>query len=115
MLIITLPSLNNLKKVTQVFQNEAIQEVRFNTGVQVSKNEYINGSGEIHLASTYLQKVTPIYVELNGWYDDISDCKLFNQLPHQCINFINYLERITDTKISLISVGPTSSSKIKIS
>ncbi len=53
-----------------------------------------------------LAQCTPVYEELEGWREDISDIKSFDQLPQSLKNYIQKIEEIVKTKIVLISVGP---------
>ncbi len=47
----------------------------------------------------------PIYEELPGWSEDISQITKFEDLPQNAKEYINYIEKITGVKISLVSVG----------
>lgn len=51
-------------------------------------------------------KCKPVYIELNGWYEDISNVKSFDNLPKNAKNYIHKIEEITGTNVSIISVGP---------
>ena len=50
--------------------------------------------------------IKPIYVELDGWTEDISQIKSKSEIPEAFKNYINFLESELKTKISIISVGP---------
>lgn len=51
-------------------------------------------------------KCEPIYIELDGWYEDISNVKSFDNLPKNAKNYISKIEEITGINVSIISVGP---------
>lgn len=51
-------------------------------------------------------KCKPVYIELNGWYEDISNVKSFDNLPKNAKNYIHKIEEITGINVSIISVGP---------
>lgn len=51
-------------------------------------------------------KCKPVYIELNGWYEDISNVKSFDNLPKNAKNYIHKIEEITEINVSIISVGP---------
>lgn len=53
-----------------------------------------------------LNKCKPVYIELDGWYEDISNVKSFNNLPKNAKNYIHKIEEITGINVSIISVGP---------
>ena len=50
--------------------------------------------------------IKPIYVELDGWSEDISQIKSKAEIPKAFKNYISFLEKELETKISIISVGP---------
>lgn len=52
-----------------------------------------------------LAKVTPLYVEHNGWTEDISQCNHYDQLPTAAKNYIDWIEEQTGIPIRLISNG----------
>lgn len=60
-----------------------------------------------------LTQCTPEYIELEGWNKDISTIHNYNQLPHQVSEYIEYIEKATNTPITLISVGPSREQTIK--
>lgn len=48
----------------------------------------------------------PVYQTFAGWNEDISSCKTFEELPENCQKYLSFIETFTQTRISLISVGP---------
>jgi adenylosuccinate synthase len=55
---------------------------------------------------TIFHKAKPIYEELPGWMQDISDATSFAQLPANARNFIQKIEEWTRVPVGIISVGP---------
>jgi len=53
-----------------------------------------------------LRECKPIYEELPGWQQEISDIRSYNDLPGQIKDFITRISELTEVKIGLISVGP---------
>ncbi len=53
-----------------------------------------------------LAKVTTESITLPSWKEDISSCKTFDELPKNCQNYINTIEKLLGKEISLISVSP---------
>lgn len=47
----------------------------------------------------------PIYEEFNGW-EDVSGVKEYNKLPTNLLRYLERIEELCGTKISLVSVGP---------
>lgn len=52
-----------------------------------------------------LWKATPVFEEVEGWKEDISEVKLYEDLPNACKSYINRLSQATDTPVCMISVG----------
>ena len=52
------------------------------------------------------QRCKPVYVELPGWKEDITDVKSFNELPEAAKNYIRKIEELTGIKVAVMSVGP---------
>ena len=52
------------------------------------------------------QSIEPIYIELDGWDEDISKLTSINTLPKAFKNYILFLEKELKKPISIISVGP---------
>lgn len=68
-------------------------------------NEDIIEKFPIH--QSIFHKVTPIYEELDGWMEDISDIRDLTKLPKQTKNYVRFIEKYLKVPISLISVGPS--------
>ena len=49
---------------------------------------------------------TPIYEELPGWWEDISHCRTFEELPENARNYVLRLEELIGARVSAIGVGP---------
>jgi len=61
-----------------------------------------------------VRALKPVYEELKGWRQDITDIKNYRSLP---INAKKYLKRISllvNTRISIVSVGPRRSQTINV-
>lgn len=70
--------------------------------------DYVPASTEL------LYKAKPIYEELPGWKEDISQMKTYDELPENCKNYIKRMEEILNCPISVVSVGPDRSQNIHI-
>ena len=60
---------------------------------------------EFPLDQDLLQNCKPIYDELPGWPEDISKISDYNDLPENAKKYIQYVEKMVNTKISMVSVG----------
>ncbi len=59
-----------------------------------------------------LEKVTPVYEEMEGWNEDIGGAKEFSDLPKQAQRFIKRIEEVTGVNVVLVSVGPDRNASI---
>lgn len=58
------------------------------------------------------ERVTPIYEELPGWDEDISEIKEYDKLPENAKNYIAFIEKITGVPVVIVSVGADASKTI---
>ena len=65
-----------------------------------------NGKEISHYPFTLEDNLKPVYKELLGWSDDISQTQKYDDLPNTFLNYIEFLEKELKVPISIISVGP---------
>ena len=67
-------------------------------------------SGEIYTSyptNVFIHKyLEPVYETFKGWGTDISDIRKYDELPENCRRYLESLEEILETPISIVSVGP---------
>lgn len=67
-------------------------------------------NGEVIYEFPQSQKVfkvcEPVYEELPGWQEDITGVKSFEDLPANAQAYIQRIEKLTETKVTLVAVGP---------
>jgi adenylosuccinate synthase len=61
---------------------------------------------EIPMTQTDFHHAKPVYEYLDGWWEDISDCKRFDDLPKNAKSYIKAIEEMAGAPISAIGVGP---------
>ncbi|MEM7047563.1 MAG: adenylosuccinate synthase [Pseudomonadota bacterium] len=59
-----------------------------------------------------LTNATPIYEVMDGWEDDIRDCRKFSALPRAAQQYVLALEEMIDCPIKYVSLGPERDSLI---
>lgn len=59
-----------------------------------------------------LARCKPVLVEMDGWKEDISDCKTFEELPEAAKAYVRKIEEVTGVKVGIISVGADRSKTI---
>lgn len=53
-----------------------------------------------------LAKCEPIYEEFEGWGEEVANVRSYDELPENAKKYLKRIEEFTDTKISIVSVGP---------
>ena len=61
-----------------------------------------------------LSRCKPVYIELPGWKEDLSEMKTFDELPENAKNYVRKIEEITGVPVGVISVGPDRNQTILI-
>jgi len=105
---IDLPALKyamNINGVTELSMMKADVLSGFKTINVCVGYEYM-GKVISHLPYNISEDLKPIYTELKGWDEDISQMESMQQLPQSFKNYINFLEKELKKPISIISVGP---------
>jgi adenylosuccinate synthase len=91
------------------------------THIAVTRMDTLGGLGAVKICTGYskngrvitdfparlkdLEGCEPIYEELEGWTDDISDIRDFAKLPAAAQAYIHRIETLTGTPVALIGVG----------
>ncbi|WP_024821806.1 adenylosuccinate synthase [Aminobacterium mobile] len=53
-----------------------------------------------------LEKAEPVYTLMDGWKEDISKCRSFDELPVAAQKYVEYIEKEAQVPVQLIGVGP---------
>ena len=97
--------------------------VRINgvTQLMMMKGDVLSGFDVIKICTSYTYKeqtidhlpyniepenVTPIYTEMSGWSEDLTQMTDASQIPQALNDYIAFLERELETPIKIVSVGP---------
>ncbi len=63
--------------------------------------------------TTLLNRAKPVYETLPGWQCDIRGIKNYEDLPENCKNYIDFIEKHIETPITMVSNGPERSAILK--
>ncbi|MEC5394339.1 adenylosuccinate synthase [Bergeyella sp. RCAD1439] len=63
-------------------------------------------------STTKLYKYEPIYEELEGWDEDITKVRSYDELPVNAKKYIEFIEKYLGINVYLVSVGPERSQNI---
>ena len=61
---------------------------------------------EMPIDQSAFAKATPIFEELDGWWEDISHARNWDELPVNARRYVEALEEMSGTRISSVGVGP---------
>jgi adenylosuccinate synthase len=61
---------------------------------------------EMPMTQTEFHHATPIYEYLDGWWEDISGCRTFDELPTNARAYVKAVEEMSGTRIWAVGVGP---------
>ncbi|WP_017187011.1 adenylosuccinate synthase [Alkalibacillus haloalkaliphilus] len=89
-------SLNSLDVLT------GIDQLKICVGYEF-KGEVIKG---YPASQKQLTKCQPVYEELVGWHEDLTEVKRFEDLPEAAQSYINRIEELTGVRVAIFSVGP---------
>ena len=61
---------------------------------------------EMPVNQTEFHHAKPVYEELDGWWEDITGCRTFEELPANAQAYVLRLEELIGARVSAIGVGP---------
>ncbi|RZS37918.1 adenylosuccinate synthetase [Herbihabitans rhizosphaerae] len=61
---------------------------------------------EMPMTQTDVHHAIPIYEEMAGWWEDLSECRTFEELPANARAYVERIEQLSGARISAIGVGP---------
>src|SRR6266487_798322 len=61
---------------------------------------------EMPMTQTAFHHATPVYEELDGWWEDISKARTFADLPDNAQRYVLRIEELCGARVSLVGVGP---------
>ncbi len=68
----------------------------------------LNGEEISHIPANIedYEKCEPVYIEVDGWNEDITGVTSFEQLPKNAQNYLKTIEKLVGLPIKIFSVGP---------
>ena len=61
---------------------------------------------EMPMTQTDVHHAVPVYEEMPGWWEDLSQCRTLDELPPNARAYVTRLEQLCGARISAIGVGP---------
>jgi adenylosuccinate synthase len=69
---------------------------------------------EIPMTQTEFHHAKPVYEYLDGWWEDISQAKSFDDLPAAARNYVKTIEELSGAPVSAVGVGPRRDQTLQI-
>ncbi len=61
---------------------------------------------EMPMTQTEFHHAKPVFEFLDGWWEDLSGCRSFDELPTNAQAYVEALEEMSGTRIWGVGVGP---------
>ncbi|MCK5170141.1 MAG: adenylosuccinate synthetase, partial [Bacteroidales bacterium] len=74
--------------------------------IKVCTHYKLNGKEINYLPYEINEPLEPVYKEFKGWKEDISKIDIYDQLPTEFKDYLNYIENEVKVSIKIVSVGP---------
>jgi adenylosuccinate synthase len=105
-----------VNSLTRVFLTKmdilsAFDTIKVATGYRAGKDRF----EEFPAQQSVLYHCEPVYEELPGWGEDITDVRELEDLPKETRAYIEYIEDSIEVPVAWVSVGPERSQLIEIS
>lgn len=100
------------------------------TGIVLTKLDVLGGFEKLNICTSYevdgeetpyfpalvtkTSRAIPVYETVDGWMEDISSVKKFEDLPENAIKYIRRIEELTGTPVKIVSVGPGREQTIEV-
>ena len=95
-----------LNGVTQIIITKMDVLDTFDT-IQVAETYSYDNAQSIELPFDMVgKKIDPVYTSFEGWNASLSDITSYNNLPEKASLYVDELEKLLKTRISMISTGP---------
>lgn len=74
--------------------------------IKVCTSYKVDGKEHFEIPDITDTVIEPVYTELPGWDDDITNIRQYDKLPHALKEYISFIEKQTNVPVKMVSVGP---------
>jgi adenylosuccinate synthase len=96
--------------LTKIDVLDKLETIKICTGYTVDKEEL----SDFPVSTSLTKRLTPIYEEVDGWNTSTVGLEKISQLPLNARAYIQRIEELTESKVSIISTGPERNQTITI-
>jgi adenylosuccinate synthase len=91
--------------VTKLFITKADVLSGFKS-IKICTSYKINGTETMEIPFDNDAGIEPVYLEMEGWKEEISDIREYKNLPPSLRKYIEFIENETKVPVTMVSVGP---------
>jgi adenylosuccinate synthase len=91
--------------VTKLLMTKADVLSGFST-IRICTSYTINGITTSEVPFETDADIEPLYISMEGWNENISSVRKYEELPASLIKFVSYIEKETGVPVTMVSVGP---------
>lgn len=88
--------------ITKLDILSGIAKLKICVGYKTADDYY----SELPFGPSNLGRYQPVYEEMDGWYEDVSKIRQWNDLPVQAKVYLEKISALTGVPVTLVSVGP---------
>ena len=81
---------------------DSFDKVKIAVAYEIDGKRYVNYPPNLRKS----KDIKVIYEEFDGWKEDISKIKNYDELPENCKKYIKFIEKFLGCSVSMVSVGP---------
>ena len=96
--------------LTKIDVLDKLETIKICTGYRVDKDEL----SDFPVTTSLTKKLMPIYEEIDGWNTSTVGLEKMSELPLNARIYIQRIEELTESKVSIISTGPERNQTITI-
>ena len=96
--------------ITKIDVLDKLEKIKICVGYRIEKEEYT----DFPVSTSLSNKLSPIYEEIDGWNTSTVGLEKIDQMPIKARAYIQRIEELSETEVSIISTGPERSQTILI-
>ena len=81
---------------------DGFDKLKIAVAYEIDGKRYVNYPPNLRKS----KEIKVIYEEFDGWKEDISKIKNYDELPENCKKYIKFIEEFLSCPVSMVSVGP---------
>ena len=88
--------------LTKIDVLDKLEKIKICVGYRIEKEEYT----DFPVSTSLSNKLSPIYEEIDGWNTSTVGLEKIDQMPIKARAYIQRIEELSETEVSIISTGP---------